>query len=165
MLMATGWTHHRVTEVLNTLQDAYDSFSIHQSSVSVDRETYERVTQRSDHGVVEVDVKVQHEKGVLVCETDGVEHTPNGPITVDDASIERGARRLVHERTGVSCHVVDLLSATIVAVHDTTAPDRDPVYRLSVLFEAVYETGEPRECASWHAQSAPVAVSVNPSFE
>lgn len=167
MVMATGRTHHRVTEVLSTLQDAYDSFSVHQSSVSVDRETYERVAQQSDNGVVDVDVKVHHDKGVLVCETDGVEHTPQGPIDIDSSSIESSARQLVQDLTGVSCHIVDLLSANIVAVHDTTEPDRDPVYRLSVLMEAVYVTGEPRECASWHAPSAPnepVSAPAHPSF-
>ncbi|UPM43688.1 hypothetical protein [Halocatena salina] len=157
--MVTGRTQKQVTEVLNTLQDAYDSFSIHQSSVSVDRETYERVAQRSEHGTVEVDVKVRHEDGVLVCETDGAERTPHGLIDVDDAAIETAARHLVRERTGVSCHVVDLVSANIVAVHDATTPDRDPVYRLSVSFEAVYETGEPAECASWHASNTQAAAT------
>lgn len=163
--MVTGRTQKQVTEVLNTLQDAYDSFSIHQSSVSVDRETYERVAQRSEHGTVEVDVKVHHEEQVLVCETDGSERTPHGLIEVDDAAVETAARRLVRERTGVSCHVVDIVSANIVAVYDTTAPDREPVYRLSVLFEAIYETGEPEECASWHTSSAPVALATQPLLE
>lgn len=163
--MATGRTQKQVTEVLDTLQDVYDSFSIHQSSVSVDREAYERVAQRSEHGAIEVDVKVHHDDGVLVCETDGVERTPHGLIEVDDASIEVAACRLVRERTGVSCHVVDLVSANIVAVHDTTRPEREPVYRLSVLFEAMYETGEPAECASWHMANTPVAASAHPLLE
>lgn len=161
--MATGRTQKQVTEVLDTLQDSYDSFSIHQSSVSVDRETYERVAQRSEHGAIEVDVKVHNEEGVLVCETDGAERTPHGLIEVGDAPIEVAARRLVRERTGVSCHVVDLVSANIVAVHETTVADRKPVYRLSVLFEAMYETGEPGECASWHTASA--AVAAHPLLE
>lgn len=157
MVMETGRSQERVTAALNTLHDAYDSFSIHQTSMSVDRETYECVAQRCEQSVVEADVKVQHDDGVLVIETDGVERMPHGSIEASDSSIEAGAHRLVKEHTGVSCNVVDLVSANIVGIHDTSMSERSPVYRLSALFEAVYRTGEPHESARWHrATTAPV---------
>lgn len=158
--METGRSQERVTEALSILNDAYDSFSIHQTSMSVDRDTYDRVVQRSEHGVVEADVKVHHDDGVLVIETDGNERTPHGPIEANDASIEAGARRLVRELAGVSCTIVDLVSANIVAIHDTSEYEREPVYRLSALFEARHSTGEPDESARWHTAMPPMVTQL-----
>lgn len=158
--METGRSQERVTEALNVLDDAYDSFSIHQTSMSVDPDTYERVVRRSERGVVEADIKVQHGDSVLVTETDGTERTPHGPIETTDTSIEAGARRLVKELAGVSCTIVDLASANIVAIHDTSEHDRGPVYRLSVLFEAIHSTGEPDESARWHTAMSPTVHGV-----
>lgn len=154
--METGRSQERVTAALSTLNAVYDSFSVHQTSMSVDRDTYEHVAQHCERGVIEADVKVRHDKGVLVLETDGVRRMPHGPIEAGDESIEAGARRLVKDLTGVTCDIIDLASANIVGIHDTSGPDREPVYRLSALFEAIYKTGELDECATWHTTKPPL---------
>jgi hypothetical protein len=148
--MEVGRSREQVSSVLETLNNTYESFPIHQTTVNADKDSYDHAVQHCKQGVVDASVRVRHDGGVLVFETDGVKQTPGGIIESDAPSIETGASRLVRELTGVSCHVVDLVSANIVGIHDTSSADREPIYRLSVLFEAVYDTGELCECASWH---------------
>lgn len=149
--MEVGCSQEQVSSALETLNDTYDSFPIHQTTVSADPDSYDRAVQRCERGVVDASVRVRHDGGVLVLENDGVEQTPQGIIESEDESIEAGACRLVQELTGVSCHIVDLINANIVGIHDTSSADRDPIYRLDVLFEGVYDTGTLYECASWDA--------------
>lgn len=149
MIMEIGGSREQVTEALETLKSTYDSFPIHQMSVSVDQDTYEHAVERCERGVVDASVRVRHDDSVLVIEDDEVEQTPRGTIDTSDVPIETGTRRFVKELTGVSCHVVDLASASIVSIRDTSIPDREPIYTLSVLFDAVYETGTLNECAAW----------------
>lgn len=150
--MEIGRSRERVTAVLNGLKGAYDSFPVRQMSVSVKSDPYERAVRYCKRGVVDITVRVRNDdNAVLVFNEDGVEQEPSGPIAAEDKSIEDGARRLVRELTGVSCRIVDLASVDIVDIHDSTNADREPVYRLSAVFEAVYTGGELRECAKWGA--------------
>ncbi|WP_330632504.1 hypothetical protein [Halocatena halophila] len=157
--MATGRTHTQVSTVLDGLRETYDSFSINQSSVTVDHETFERVAERATTHVVDVDVKVQRESSVLVVESDGMVRAPHGTVTVEESGLESGAHRLVENQTGIDCHVVDVLSATILTITDKSRTGRDPVYRLSVLFEAIYEGGEPEGTARWQSGAATSTVA------
>lgn len=158
MIMEAGWSREQVTEALETLNSTYDSFPIHQMSVSVDQDAYERAIKRCERGVVDTSVRVRHDGSVLVLENDDVEQTPRGTIDTSDEPIETGARRLVEDLTGVSCHVVDLASATIIGIRDTSVPDKEPIYTLSVLFDAVYETGPLNECAAWDTSMPQIQV-------
>jgi hypothetical protein len=156
--MEVGCSQEHVSSALESLNNTYDSFPIHQTTVSVDQASYDHAVQCCKRGVVDASIRVRHDGGVLVLETDGVEQTPQGIIESTEESIEAGACRLVRELTGVSCHIIDLISANIVGIHDASPADREPIYRLDVLFEAVYDTGELRECASWDA-SIPFATT------
>lgn len=149
--MEVGGSQEQVSSALEILNNTYNSFPIHQTTVSADSDSYERAVERCKHGVVDASIRVRHDSGVLVLENDGVEQIPQGIIEFEDESIEAGANRLVQDLTGASCHIVGLINANIVGIHDTSSADRDPIYRLDVLFEAVYDNGTLYECASWNA--------------
>lgn len=164
--MGIDQTRERVTASLNALNSTYNSFPVRQTSVSVDQETYERTRRRCEHSIVDANVRVHHDSGVLLLESDGERRTPSGAIETDEKSIEAAACRLVRERTGVSCYIVDLISAAIMNIHDTSR-ECEPIYRLSALFKAVYDTGELLDDADWHtsvpnAQHTVQAVSTGP---
>jgi hypothetical protein len=118
--------------------------------MNVDQDTYKCAVKRCEKGIVDASVRVRYNGSVLVLESDGIEQTPRGTIDSSETSIEIGACRLVRELTGVSCHVVDLASVNIIGIHDTSIPEREPIFLLSVLFDAVYDDGELRECATWN---------------
>jgi len=128
-------SRERVEQRLASLDEAFDSFPVNQTTVTATPETYRQVREQARQELVDAYVQLSNDAGeVLVDEGDeGV--LPNvepgrGETLVDSVC------RAVDERTGVECSLTDLERVTILGVCREDADDPDPVYRLVVVFAA-----------------------------
>ena len=141
----------RVAERLGALEEGYASFPVNQTTLSVSPDAYERARERCESGLADVYVQISNDVGDVLL-VDGEEGwvVPHAQPGVGE-SIEMGTRRALAEHTGVACRLTDLERATILGVADESRPERDPVYRLVVVFAAERTGGTPGQGATWHS--------------
>lgn len=141
----------RVADRLGVLEEAYASFPVNQTTLSVSTETYERARERCSNGLADVYVQVYDEaENVLLVESGGGWVVPHAEPRVEER-LETGTRRILAERTGVECRLTDVERATILGVRHESDTARDPVYRLVAVFAAEHVAGAPADGAAWHA--------------
>ena len=110
---------------------------------------YER---RVPDGVADVYVRVHNDDGeVLHAEGDGRPRVPRCVGTSAKPLVDR-ARTAVEEATGVSCVIDEIVRVTIAGVRNAENPDADTVYRLLVLFDATYDSGQAQN-GVWQSDS------------
>jgi len=140
----------RVAERLGALEEAYSSFPVNQTTLSVSGSAYERARERCTTGLADVYVQVYDDAGeVLLVESDDgltVPHVEPGT----DERLEAGTRRAIAERTGVECRLTDLQRATILGVRHDGNPEREPLYRLTTFFAAEHTAGSPGPGVAWY---------------
>jgi isopentenyl diphosphate isomerase/L-lactate dehydrogenase-like FMN-dependent dehydrogenase len=137
-----------VESQLSVLEDAYDSFSINQRTVVVPTAQYERKHAASASNEVEIHTKVTNaESDVLHIQTDGTATLPSltAPVGSD---LEAKVRAAVVE-TGIECDVDGVAGATMLGIRDRNDAEREPLYRLAVLFEAHRQAGSINDNAIW----------------
>lgn len=150
-MSAVDLSGDRVADRLGALEEAYASFPVNQTTLSVSGDAYERVRERCADGLADVYVQVYNDDGeVLLVERDGGWVVPHAEPRRAER-LERGTRRALAERTGVECRLTDLERATILGVRHEDDPEREPVYRLVAVFAAVRTAGTPAADAAWWA--------------
>lgn len=148
----TDLSEDRVTDRLGTLEEAYASFPVNQTTLSVSADAYERARERCATGLADVYVKLFDDAGdVLLVERDDGWRVPHAEPQLGER-LEAGTRRTVAERTGVECELRDLERVTILGVGNEDDPDCDPVYRLVTVFAADRTGGCPCEGVAWHSE-------------
>lgn len=169
--MATSPSRDRVTARFAQLRDAYEEFDVQQTTVSVDAGEYEAVLADFG-GIARAEVRVRNDAGevLAVREGDGDgDHLGDGdgidggdgdgddgwraPETEVGASepIADTACDAVHESTGVRPAIRTLDRVAIVSIA-TDDPEKPPVYRLHVRFEADVDAGTAGEGAAWREE-------------
>jgi ADP-ribose pyrophosphatase YjhB (NUDIX family) len=140
-----------VEERLGALEEAYASFTVNQTTLSVAPETYQRARDRFTEGLADAYVQVYDDgDDVLLVEGEREWVVPSVSPPSDDP-LERGVSRAVADHTGVECAVTDLERVTILGVCDQEEPERATVYRLVAVFTAERTGGAPEENAEWHS--------------
>lgn len=138
-----------VESQLSALEDSYDSFSINQRTVSVPTPQYEQKREGSKNPQIELYAKVTNDTSdVLYVDTDIHRVLPSTTASVDDG-LEETVRETVKEKTGIECEVEGIAGVTILGIRDEDDTDRNPIYRLAVLFEADSKGGSVGENATW----------------
>lgn len=139
----------RVSALLAHLRAEFGGFHVQQTTLGVSTAAYERARAAAE--AAEVRVRVRDDRGQELKVEEDLEWVfPGGWVPVTECSDLAGAAvRLVEEATGVRPVVEELERAAIVCVHDQGIPDREPLYRLTALFEASPAAGEPNEDARW----------------
>lgn len=151
-MSAADLSRDRVADRLGMLEEAYSSFPVNQTTLSVSRNTYDQARERCSEGLADVYVQVYDEAdNVLLVERPNGWVVPHVEPGVEDR-LETGTQRLLAERTGVECRLTDLRRATILGVRNEDDPDRDPVYRLLTVFAAEHTGGTPRNDVAWHTE-------------
>lgn len=111
------------------------------------RDTYEWTRERFDRGTLGgAGAWVRNDAGaVLLVREEGTTawSEPAGKHEPDETLAET-ARREVREETGVECGLVGVRLVQRVEHRDATDPDRPPVVRAIVTFDAEHRGGEPR---------------------
>jgi hypothetical protein len=126
-------SRERVEQRLVSLDEAFESFPVNQTTLTVAPETYRQVREQAQQGLVDAYVQLSNDAGqVLLGEGDGgvdpvVEPSP-GETLVD------GVCRAIDDLTGVECTLTGLERVTILGVCREDADEPDPVYRLVVVF-------------------------------
>lgn len=150
-MSAADLSEDRVADRLGVLEEAYASFPVNQTTLSVSTEAYERARERCSEGLADVYVQVYNEaEEVLLVEQNTEWVVPHVQPRVEDR-LETGTRRILAERTGVECRLTDLERATILGVRHEDDHDREPIYRLVAVFAGEYVAGTPSDDAAWHA--------------
>jgi len=127
-------SRERVEQRLVSLNEAFESFPVNQTTLTVAPETYRQVREESERGLVDAYVQVSDDAGqVLLREADGDRVVPSVRPGPNDALVD-GVRRAVGERTGVECALTGLERVTILGVCREDADDPDPIYRLVAVF-------------------------------
>jgi len=140
-----------VEERLDALEEAYASFAVNQTTLSVPPETYRRARDRFTEGFADVYVQVYNDDGdVLLVEGDREWVVPSVSPPAD-APLEHGVRRTLAEDTGVEGEATDLERVTILGVCHEADPERATVYRLIAVFAAERTGGAPDGGAAWHS--------------
>lgn len=141
-----------VEERLGALEEAYASFPINQTTLSVPSNAYRRARDRCRVGVVDVYLQVYDDAGdVLLVEGDRDWVVPSvQPPT--SAPLEFGVSSALAEQTGVECRITDLERVTILGVSHEGDPDRETIYRLVAVFAAEHTAGSPGPNAAWRAE-------------
>lgn len=141
----------RVEGRLASLEQAYSSFPVNQTTLSVAPNVYERARERCRDGLVEVYVTVRNDADeVLLVEGDDQWAVPHAEPGSGDRLEER-ARRAVREDSGVECTITDLRKTIIVSLRDEDDPEREPVYRLITVFAGEHVAGSPDGAVQWRA--------------
>ncbi|MFB6195172.1 MAG: hypothetical protein ABEI80_03300 [Haloplanus sp.] len=140
-----------VEECLGALEEAYASFPVNQTTLSVSPDAYRRARDRVNEGLADVYVQVYNDDDdVLLVDGDREWVVPNvtPPANV---SLELGVSDAVAETTGVECELTDLERVTILGVCHEGDPERETVYRLVAVFVGERTSGAPGEDAAWHS--------------
>lgn len=140
-----------VEERLGALEEAYASFAVNQTTLSVPPEAYRRARDHFTEGLADVYVQVYDEDDdVLLVEGDREWVVPSVKPP-SDAPLELGVCRALAEDVGVECEVTDLERVTILGVCHEDDPDRATVYRLVAVFAARRTGGTAGDDAAWHS--------------
>ncbi|MFB6183276.1 MAG: NUDIX hydrolase [Haloarculaceae archaeon] len=144
-------SRERVASRIERLEETYESFPVNQTTLAVPARGYERALERSKKGLADVYIEVYNDDGeVLLVHSEGSREIPRGQ-TKSNESLEAGARREVRESAGVECTIEDIHQATIFGVVDEDDADRDPVYRLVVVFVGRFEGAVTKGASvEWH---------------
>ncbi|MFC7097957.1 NUDIX hydrolase [Halobaculum marinum] len=142
--METGESRGVVDEALAKLQRGWGDCPVAPDRWDVSTAEWDRTRERFDAGTV-------GGAGAWVRRGDGralvVRHVDEAGWSEPAGKQEPGealsttAVREVREETGVDITLTGLVMAHRIAVH---APERDPLYRLVVVFDATYDGGAPR---------------------
>jgi len=137
---------------IELLQDRHGPFPVNQTTLSLSPDAYHDARDRADDGVADVYVRVHNDDGeVLHAEGDGRPRVPRCVGTSAKPLVDR-ARTAVEEATGVSCVIDEIVRVTIAGVRNAENPDADTVYRLLVLFDATYDSGQAQN-GVWQSDS------------
>jgi hypothetical protein len=139
-----------VEERLGALEEAYASFAVNQTTLSVPPEAYRRARDRFTEGLADVYVQIYDDDEVLLVEGEREWVVPSVSPPAD-APLELGVCRALADRTGVECTVTGLERVTILGVCHEDDPDRATVYRLVAVFVAERTGGTPADDAAWHS--------------
>lgn len=155
---AAELSRNRVEERLGALEEAYASFTVDQTTLSVSPAAYERARERCDRELEEVYVRVYNEDDdVLLVQGNGEWVVPRATPDAD-VPLERGACDALAEQTGVECRITGLERVTILGLRHEEDPDRAAVYRLVPVFVAERTAGSPDANASWTAEEPDPAI-------
>lgn len=144
-------TQDRVEARLAALEEAYPSFAVSQTTLSVSPAAYERAREQCAEGLVDVYVKVYNDvDDVLLVEGDGEWVVPHAKPRSGER-LEAATRRALAEQTGVECRITDLERVTILGVRSDENPGRETVYRLVTVFAAERTAGGPTSRSAWHS--------------
>lgn len=147
-------SRERVEQRLVSLDEAFESFPVNQTTLTVAPETYRQVREESERGLVDAYVQVYNDADqVLLGEHDGDRVVPSVEPGPDDTLVD-GVCRAVDDLTGVACTLTDLERVTILGVCREDADDPDPVYRLVVVFSGNAVGGTAGAGFEW-AEAAP----------
>jgi len=141
-----------VEERLGALEEAYPSFTVNQTTLSVCPEAYDRARERCRDGVADVYVQVHNEADDVLLVEGHREWTVPSVRPPTSQPIEVGTRRVLADRTGVQCRITDLERVTILGIRHEDDADRETVYRLVVVFAAERVAGSPDSGVAWHAE-------------
>lgn len=148
--MSAGPSRARVTARLAQLQDAYDGFDVHQTTVSVAPTEFERAVEGSDV-VAQAAVRVRDDEGRYLAVPDGDDWVdPSGPISTGQSIVDT-AVELVERQTGVTPYVDGLERVSIVCLN-CDEPSDEPLYQLHALFSARATEGAVSGDAEWHEE-------------
>jgi hypothetical protein len=137
---------------IELLQERHGPFPVNQTTLSLSPDAYQDARDRADDGVADVYVRVHNDDGeVLHAEGDGRPRVPRCVGTSAKPLVDR-ARSAVREATGVSCVIDEIVRVTIAGVRNAEDPDAETVYRLLVLFDATYDSGQAQN-GVWQADT------------
>lgn len=143
-----GRSRDRVEDLLTEWESTYGSFSVTQTTVTVDPAVYERAVERCREGVARADVHVHNDEGEVLLVDAGDGTTVPGTLVDPDDALESKARDIVSRTSDVECRVDDLQDVTIVGIHDERNPD-ESVYRLVAILSATYVSGTASAGCQW----------------
>jgi len=139
-------SRERVEERLVALDDAFDSFPVNQTTLTVSSDGYQQIRERCRESLVDAYVQVYNDDGQALLVGDGtvpqVEPAP-------EEGVVAGVRRALRDRTGVDVDLTGLERVTILGVCDETADDPDPVYRLVVVLAGERVSGTSGSDCEW----------------
>ena len=148
--MSAGPSRARVTARLAQLQDAYDGFDVHQTTVSVAPSAFERAVEGSDV-VAQAAVRVQDDDGRYLVVPDGDDWVdPSGPVSTGQSIVDT-AVELVERQTGVTPYVDGLERVSIVCVNCDDPAD-EQLYQIYALFHARPVEGTVTGDAAWREE-------------
>lgn len=125
-----------VESQIETLGEAYSSFSINQTTVAVDQERYEQELAQSDATEIAVYAKVHNESSEVLYLPEGDSLRLPSTTASSVENVESAARDAIQETVEVECDFGGLDAATILGVRDAGDDSRDTIYSLAVFFEA-----------------------------
>ncbi|MEF8852156.1 MAG: hypothetical protein V5A44_07685 [Haloarculaceae archaeon] len=140
-----------VEERLGALEEAYASFPVNQTTLSVSQEVYRRARDRVNDGLADVYVQVYNDDDDVLLVEGEREWVVPSVTPPARTSLELGVSDAVADHTGVACELTDLERVTILGVRHEDEPERETVYRLVAVFVAERTGGTPGEDAAWHS--------------
>ena len=149
-----GTARDPIGDGIDRLEDAFGSFPVNQTTLSVGTSDYDTARERGDNAVY-VYVRVRNDEGEVLHLRDADEPSVPRYVRNFETELRPHVREWIREETGVECAVSDVTRATIAGVHDESDPDAPPLYRLLVLVDADYEGGTP-DGAVWEAGDAAI---------
>ncbi len=153
-------SRERVEDHIAGLEEAYGSFPVNQTTVTLPGERYGTVCEREREtgGFVDAYIQVRDsERNVLHVADDGETDLPGVRVAMSTRT-EPAVRQAVRERTGVRCTVDDVARTTIAGVRNADDHDRGTVYHLVVVFSGQHVEGAPAEDAVWRPSANAVRV-------
>ncbi|MFC6939289.1 hypothetical protein ACFQE8_04845 [Salinirubellus sp. GCM10025818] len=137
----------RAEAALRSLRGAYDSFDVHQTSVSLDPGAYDTALH---DGLIDAAIRVENDAGEVLVVEDRSRCEPRVRFDHEAGSdLAETARSALADTTGVVCRVTDLRRVSVLAIHDETDASRPAKFALDVRLSGLYEGGEPGNGFDW----------------
>lgn len=121
---------------IETLGEAYGSFSINQTTIAVDEQRYEQELAQADATEIAVYAKVHNESSEVLYLPEGDSLQLPSTTASSVENVEPAARETIRESVKAECDFGGLDAATILGVRDADNESRDTIYSLAVFFEA-----------------------------
>lgn len=147
-----GGTKEEIEERLAGLEVAYDSFAVHQTTISLPAPQFERISAASTSRRAEAYVKVYNEDGQILQYTGGKGETLPRVDVGYEQRLEHEVQAAVERQTGIESTIDGLERATIAGIRNIEDSTAETRYCLILVFTATRRGGTAGPDAEWLSQ-------------
>jgi sorbitol-specific phosphotransferase system component IIA len=155
-------SRERVEDYIADLTEAYPSFPVNQTTVSIPGKEYADLweCEHGDGGFVDASIQVHdrdEERGVLHVAENAHTDLPGVRVGLDD-SLEHEMQTALREDFGLSCAIKFPKRATITGVRNAADPDCETLYHVVIVFEGTHIAGTVGDNVVWKHSASSVPV-------
>jgi len=142
-------SREHVEAKLEELEEAYGSFAVTQTTITLPGEQYKSMRERGNPDPIAAYIAVTNdEEDVLHVDGEEEPELPGVQVGLGE-SLEPAVREQVRDAAGIDCVVDGVEQVTITGLRHGDDPSAETLYHLVVVFSGEHRAGAPASEATW----------------